>query len=256
MSDGHDADVGLYKRALQQSEEGDLAGAAAAVGEAIALRGDVPWYHHTLGEIREQQGDLVAARHAYARALALNPVSSKYRQAVTRVSARLADAAAPEAEHAATKPRLLIVEDSEVTRNWYERVLRADYGLSFATTARGAIRALPSVRPALILLDWQLDEDRSQVSISPKDGMDLAADLSHNSSGLDVCKQIKRSPYRHIPILMLTSKKSLIDKTLGKMARADRYLTKPVTAEALLATIRELLAPTPSGRQGPDPAKQ
>lgn len=254
MSEGREDDVGHYKRALQQIEAGDLDLAAASLAQAIALRGDVSWYHHTLGETMERQANWQGARHAYARALALNPVSSKYRQAMNRVNARQAGSVADElARTGATdqpvKPRLLVVEDSEVTRSWYERVLRQDYALSFATTARGAMRTLTSVRPSLILLDWQLDEDRGKPGADGLDG-DLAHELGSKSSGLDVCKQIKRSVYRNIPVLMLTGKKSLIDKTLGKMARADRYLTKPVTAEVLHATIRELLSqarPAPAG---------
>ena len=113
-------------------------------------------------------------------------------------------------------------------------MLRARYHLSFATTARAALRALTTVEPALVVMDWQLDEDSG-----PSDGG--ADDLAQGATGLDLCSQIKRSAYRHVPVLMLTSKKGLINKTRGKLARADRYLTKPVSPEILHETISELL---------------
>ena len=368
--------VDLYKRALKQIEAQELDAAATSLTEAIARDGTVAWYYFSLGEVLERQGNLPVAKKAYARALALNPMSSKYRQAVARISsdhgvagsgagavprplasateggrtggrqaappvavvaslpaptaeegaqpqpifatdmpdaaqaarssrfsrfmrqgrpsadgatavgspaiapatpapppfpappepqeapievpempaeaaevpsepqrlqmpalqmpARPAPPQSPAAAHAPDKPRILVVEDSEVFRTWYDGVLRARYHLSFATTARAALRALTTVEPALVVMDWQLDEDSG-----PSDGG--ADDLAQGATGLDLCSQIKRSAYRHVPVLMLTSKKGLINKTRGKLARADRYLTKPVTPETLHETILELL---------------
>jgi len=360
--------VDLYKRALKQIEAQEFDEAVTSLTEAIARDGTVAWYYFSLGEVLERQGNLPVAKKAYARALALNPMSSKYRQAVGRISsdhalsgagtaprplpsaaegartvarqaplqvamnepaptsvreevaqvqpifaAETSDAiqvarssrfsrfmrqgrpaaegaaalgspavappvpapepptpelpAPPEARvevsevppepprlqmpalqvparpappqsqviaQAPDKPRILVVEDSEVFRTWYDGVLRARYHLSFATTARAALRALTTVEPALVVMDWQLDEDSG-----PSEGG--ADDLAQGATGLDLCSQIKRSAYRHVPVLMLTSKKGLINKTRGKLARANRYLTKPVSPEILHETILELL---------------
>ena len=242
----HGDDIGHYKRALHWLETEELDAAVAEFGAAIALEGEVAWYHHSLGEVLERQGNMAGARAAYARAMTLNPMSSKYRQAMARVGVRQASdvgSLAGEQQSAGdVRPRLLVVEDSEVTRTWYDRILRRRYNLSFAATARAALRAMPAVRPALVLLDWQLAVDIARPSRLSDGHCDIADEVGANSSGLEVCKQIKRSAYRHTPVLMLTGKKSLIDMTLGKMAHADRYLTKPVTAEALLAVIQELLS--------------
>ena len=363
--------VDLYKRALKQIEAQEFDEAVTSLTEAIARDGTVAWYYFSLGEVLERQGNLPVAKKACARALALNPMSSKYRQAVARISSdhaaslsgaaprplpSVAEAArtavrqaapsvtlvaplpapvrekdaqdaqnrpifaaeAPDTAQAARssrfsrfmrqgrpasegaaamgspavappvptpepptpelpappearieasevppepprlqmpalqaparpappqsqviaqapdKPRILVVEDSEVFRTWYDGVLRARYHLSFATTARAALRALTTVEPALVVMDWQLDEDSG-----PSEGG--ADDLAQGATGLDLCSQIKRSAYRHVPVLMLTSKKGLINKTRGKLARANRYLTKPVSPEILHETILELL---------------
>ena len=360
--------VDLYKRALKQIEAQEFDEAVTSLTQAIASDSTVAWYYFSLGEVLERQGNLPVAKKVYARALALNPMSSKYRQAVGRISsdhalsgagaaprplpaaegartgtrqapapiamiapaltpareevaqvqpifvaetsdaiqvarssrfsrfmrqgrpaaegaaamgspavpspaptpvpvpvpepaepaeprveepemppepqrlqmpalqmpARLVPPLSPVAAHAPDKPRILVVEDSEVFRTWYDGVLRARYHLSFATTARAALRALTTVEPALVVMDWQLDEDSG-----PSDGG--ADDLAQGATGLDLCSQIKRSAYRHVPVLMLTSKKGLINKTRGKLARADRYLTKPVSPEILHETISELL---------------
>src|SRR5581483_2791206 len=61
--------------------------------------------------------------------------------------------------------------------------------------------------------------------------------------GLDVCSAIKRSPYKDIPVIMLTGRDGIIDKVRGKLARADCYLTKPVRSELLQDKILEYLSP-------------
>jgi twitching motility two-component system response regulator PilG len=57
-----------------------------------------------------------------------------------------------------------------------------------------------------------------------------------------VCAAIKRSPFRDTPVIMLTSRDGLLDKVRGKMAHADRYLTKPVDHHVLRSTLREMLS--------------
>ena len=56
-------------------------------------------------------------------------------------------------------------------------------------------------------------------------------------SGYDVCKQL-RSEGNAIPIIMLTGKKAVQDKTLGLDAGADDYIVKPVHMDELTARIR------------------
>ena len=55
--------------------------------------------------------------------------------------------------------------------------------------------------------------------------------------GLEVCRQLRPSePY--VPILMLTSKSSELDRVLGLEVGADDYITKPFSIPELLARIK------------------
>ena len=58
-------------------------------------------------------------------------------------------------------------------------------------------------------------------------------------SGIDLCKTIRRDST--VPILFLTAKGSLHDKTEGFNAGADDYLVKPFFQEELLARVTALL---------------
>jgi two-component system, cell cycle response regulator len=61
--------------------------------------------------------------------------------------------------------------------------------------------------------------------------------------GYELCRKIKRNPYtRGIPILMLTSRSSPFDRARGALAGCDSYLTKPVSADALYASVDKLLS--------------
>ena len=56
--------------------------------------------------------------------------------------------------------------------------------------------------------------------------------------GYKTCALIKRSTgYKHIPVIMLTSKDSLYDRARGQAAGSSQYLTKPFTKETLLRTV-------------------
>jgi DNA-binding response OmpR family regulator len=55
--------------------------------------------------------------------------------------------------------------------------------------------------------------------------------------GLTVCKQLRRQDQR-IPVIMLTSKSSEIDRVLGLELGADDYLTKPFSLPELMARIK------------------
>ena len=129
--------------------------------------------------------------------------------------------------------RVLIVEDSATIRYAYKRLLEADYDLAFAEDPLGALKQVATVRPDVVLLDINLkDRARGTPTDQPVKKMD----------GLDVCAAIKRSPFRDTPVIMLTSRDGMIDKVRGKIAHADRYLTKPVDHNVLRSTLREMLS--------------
>ncbi|GAA6166470.1 response regulator transcription factor [Sessilibacter corallicola] len=58
--------------------------------------------------------------------------------------------------------------------------------------------------------------------------------------GLEICRQL-RSNYNYVPILMLTSRSTELDRVLGLELGADDYLTKPFSILELNARIKALL---------------
>jgi two-component system OmpR family response regulator len=72
--------------------------------------------------------------------------------------------------------------------------------------------------------------------------------------GLEVCKQL-RLDNKVVPVIMLTSKSSELDRVLGLEIGADDYLTKPFSIPELLARVKAqfrrldaLQTPEPQGR--------
>jgi DNA-binding response OmpR family regulator len=61
-----------------------------------------------------------------------------------------------------------------------------------------------------------------------------------NKNGIDICKDLRQEGI-FMPILMLTSKKSELDKVLGLEIGADDYVTKPFSIRELSARIKALL---------------
>lgn len=60
--------------------------------------------------------------------------------------------------------------------------------------------------------------------------------------GYQVCKLIKKDPMtRRVPVVMLTSKGSTINRLQGSIAGCDRYLVKPATEEDVISVAKHLL---------------
>jgi two-component system response regulator RegX3 len=83
-----------------------------------------------------------------------------------------------------------------------------------AVTGRDGIEQARIGNPSVILLDVMLPE----------------------SSGLDVCRQIRASS--DVPIIMLTARDSEADKVAGLELGADDYVTKPFSMRELMARVR------------------
>ena len=62
--------------------------------------------------------------------------------------------------------------------------------------------------------------------------------------GEDVCKAIREDDddeFAKTPIIMLTAKNSDVDKIVGKVIGANRYMTKPFDIGELMQAIGELI---------------
>jgi len=57
--------------------------------------------------------------------------------------------------------------------------------------------------------------------------------------GLTICRALRREQV-YIPILMLTSKSSELDRVLGLELGADDYVTKPFSVQELIARVKAI----------------
>jgi two-component system cell cycle response regulator DivK len=119
--------------------------------------------------------------------------------------------------------RILVIEDHEENRRILRDLLTsAGYALLEATTGEDGVRLAGEARPDLILMDIQLP------------GVD----------GYEATRRIKGDPaLRAIPIIAVTSYALSGDDQKAMQAGCDAYVTKPFSPRALLAKIREFLAP-------------
>jgi DNA-binding response OmpR family regulator/two-component sensor histidine kinase len=124
-------------------------------------------------------------------------------------------------EVADEKLTVLIVEDHKVLRSFMKNLLKAEYNVIVAENgAIGLKKALKFV-PDLIVSDVIMPE---------MVGTELCAKIKEN---------IKTS---HIPVILLTSRSSLIYKIEGLESGADDYISKPFNLIEFKLRIKNLLA--------------
>lgn len=115
--------------------------------------------------------------------------------------------------------RILVIEDERDIADLIDLHLRdLDYAVTVARDGNAGLRQATSQRWDMIILDLRLP------------GID----------GLEVCRQIRRKS-QYVPILMLTSKSSELDRVVGLEVGADDYVTKPFSVLELKARVRAML---------------
>ena len=58
--------------------------------------------------------------------------------------------------------------------------------------------------------------------------------------GFQTCALIRRHPeFRHLPVVLLSSRDGVFDRARGVLAGASAYLTKPFTKDSLLKAVRD-----------------
>ena len=124
--------------------------------------------------------------------------------------------------------RVMVIDDSKTIRRTAETLLMRE-GFEVITAQDGyeALGLVVRHRPDLIFVDIMMPR----------------------LDGYQTCALIKRHPdFRHIPVILLSSKDGLFDRARGRLVGSERYLTKPFTREELLEAVHEL------GRTMPTPA--
>jgi twitching motility two-component system response regulator PilG len=125
--------------------------------------------------------------------------------------------------------KILIVEDEESLLK-LESILLSTKGYMVQGVASGlaALKAIGENPPDLVLLDVMLPE----------------------LDGFEVCQQIKNNPQtRHIPVILLTARKSPEDVARGREVGADQYMTKPFKSSMVIAAIERLIDQHPGGSE-------
>ncbi|MCD7780830.1 MAG: response regulator transcription factor [Candidatus Gastranaerophilales bacterium] len=122
--------------------------------------------------------------------------------------------------------RLLIADDDNEIRELLEFDLsHSGYSVDSAKNGEEALQMALTNSYDLILLDVMM----------PK------------MNGFDVCKNI-RAAKPDIPILMLTAKGTITDKTQGFNSGADDYIVKPFDIQEVLLRVRALVRRSPSSK--------
>ena len=130
--------------------------------------------------------------------------------------------------------RLLIADDDNEIRELLEFDLsHSGYEVDSAKDGEEALQKALTGNYDLILLDVMM----------PK------------MNGFDVCKNIRKSK-SEIPILMLTAKGTITDKTEGFDMGADDYIVKPFDIQEVLLRVRALVRRSPNAKSAGTSAQE
>ncbi len=115
---------------------------------------------------------------------------------------------------------LLVDDDPQLIRLVRANLESLGYKVLVALEARSALELIDKEMPDMIILDIMLPE----------------------IDGYELCRRIRE--FSTIPIIMLTAKVEDADKIKGLKLGADDYLTKPFSAQELLARVEAVLRRT------------
>ncbi|SRR5579883_926578 len=119
------------------------------------------------------------------------------------------------------QPRVLVVDDSWTYLTYVASML-AERGYEVLTAVDGdeAIEKTVMEQPDCVVLDVVL----------PK------------QNGFQVCRKLKQmDAVRHIPIILISSKNTALDRHWGIQQGADLYLEKPFSESDLLASVSSVI---------------
>jgi len=112
---------------------------------------------------------------------------------------------------------LVVDDDTLVCKGLKFNLEQAGYKVSTASTAHAALELSERNNFDVAILDIGLPDD----------------------NGLDLCKRLKAQ--NDIPVLFLTARRRELDEIVGLEIGADDYITKPFSADVVLAHVRAVL---------------
>lgn len=128
-----------------------------------------------------------------------------------------------------SRPSILVVDDVPDNIKVVSEVLKSDYKIQAATSAKNAFKiCLSATPPDMVLLDIMMPE------------MD----------GLSLCRKLKNHPKtHHIAIIFISAMDQNADVVKGLEIGAVDYITKPISPQILLARVKTHLKLTVANRQ-------
>ncbi|MEG0096434.1 MAG: response regulator transcription factor [Raoultibacter sp.] len=115
--------------------------------------------------------------------------------------------------------KIMLVDDDEGMRTLVGHIVHeAGYDYYYAVNGSEAVNVFEEVRPDVLILDIMMP----------------------GLNGFEVCQQL-RAQKATVPIIILTAKGDIVDKSIGFKAGADDYLVKPFVPEELLLRVEALL---------------
>src|SRR5687767_7243783 len=116
------------------------------------------------------------------------------------------------------KQRILLVEDEPGIADTVRYALRTEgFEPHWFATGEEALAKLPSLDPALVLLDIGLPD----------------------ISGFELFKRLRETS--DVPVVFLTARSDEIDRVVGLELGADDYVAKPFSPRELVARVRTIL---------------
>ena len=121
---------------------------------------------------------------------------------------------------ATDRPILIVDDDDEVRETIRVHLERSGFVVREATGGEDAVQRVLEHPPALVVMDVAL----------------------RDTSGLQVCRRLRANETtRALPIIMLTARKTEVDRVVALELGADDYVTKPFSPPELVARVRALL---------------
>jgi two-component system, cell cycle response regulator len=115
--------------------------------------------------------------------------------------------------------KVLVVDDSAVSRKYVEQILRGRCELLFAEDAARGLELYEEFQPHLVITDWNMPD----------------------SSGIELCRQIRAEAQdpsaAYTYLILLTSNRDKQQVVEGLSAGADDYLVKPCDPDELVARV-------------------
>ena len=120
-------------------------------------------------------------------------------------------------QNTATKPTILVVDDTPENLALMSALLRNDYTVRVANGGERALRLAAENPPDLILLDVMMPE----------------------IDGYEVLRRLKENPAtREIPVIFLTARTEADDERRGLELGAVDYIAKPISPSIVMARVR------------------